>query len=279
MVIKWGLLEIGFAFSFAFCWVADKAFRATISKALVAVAGIHIPVVGHPFAFLGTVDTNVKNWLGRGMQSSEKGLSYAFNQLIGTFALLIGVPLAIALALKELADWVLHNASKTIVKPITHTVKVIERQTKVVTKTVTQVAVPHIEHEIAALRAQIAHMSHAVAGTLAHPIPGLGKLERDVANEAKRLKKLEKAGVGVGAAALVTAVLARLGLSSLRCSRTQKWNKGLCGTPEGWLEDILAGGVLLFGVLSVVEFVKAAQTFEDDAAEALRLAIKEFPGH
>lgn len=251
-------------------WIADKLDT-------VSLFGHHL--FGPLTSILRSLKSTVDHYLGEAVLWSEKGAATFFK-------FFLNINLWMAREIADLAHDVLHGFQRVETNVIRPAVKVLDVKTQATVKrlgatlaTLDRVTVPALRHSIAALRADFARFSHAVAGTLAHPIPALGRVERDVANQAKRLKRLNWLTKYASLAALGAAILARLGLSSLRCSRTQKWNKGMCSSPYGWLEDILAGAILLAGTLSVVDFVKAAQTFEDEAVEALRLAVKEFPGH
>lgn len=64
-------------------------------------------------------------------------------------------------------------------------------------------------------------------------------LERDYERLYQRIRRLNGALVGAGAAALVTAALARLGLSWIKCRNWKRLGREVCGLPTNWISDLL----------------------------------------
>ena len=78
-------------------------------------------------------------------------------------------------------------------------------------------------------------------------------------------------GVAMGA-----AVLAKLGISYVRCSRGKRFGKELCKSNPDWIGDFFLGTVLLTSSFSFHDFVKEAQAGFDLGLEGLQLFIREF---
>lgn len=275
----WALLALGLVFSFAFLWAFDKTWRATLGPAFKKLAGIgfggvHGVGAVHPLRFLGDVNAHVEQWTADGLRSSERGIVYSINRFIDTAALLIGVPLAIALGLLELARYVVHQAGRVATRVEVHTiVRPVKTVVKVVA-TVTKAQLQHLTARVHALEVRVAHAGRVAGAAIASPFPRLGRLERTVKADAKRLTKVERA-LAVGAAAAVTlAALKRLGLGWLRCGNVTRAGKAVCGLDGNLLDALLAEALLVTGTLSLVEFAKELQAIEHEVADGVRWFLR-----
>lgn len=277
MVIEapaWGLLSIGFLFTFAFCWTFDKTFRTLFAPLMKKVAGIGfggVRGVGsvHPFGFLNTIVANVEAWTANGMKASERGLTYSINQLIDTAGLLIGLPVGIALVLYELAHYVGHLAVKTVTR-VEHTT-VIKKITTVAktASAVTRTQFDHLTARVRALEHRTVHVAKSVAGTVANPFPRIRTVEHDLTKLGKRVKSVEKQlAVGVGAALLVRT-LTKLGLGWLRCGNVKKAGKSVCGMNPGLLESLLLDAALLTVTFDLEQFARELQTVTEEASSLI----------
>jgi hypothetical protein len=100
----------------------------------------------------------------------------------------------------------------------------------------------------------------ATSGVLAYPPSLIHDLPvpfgRTIAQIRRRLRALENRAVGAVAVAAVAAALTRLGLNWIRCSNVAKVGKGICRAPLGWIESLLAGLVVVYGVVNIRTLAK-----------------------
>lgn len=123
----------------------------------------------------------------------------------------------------------------------------------------------------------------AIAGQLddviTWDIPRLRARVRHAENEIGRLWKWARrhpAAIGKAAAtALVTAALARIGASWIKCSNWRRIGKAGCGLNPNLLESLLADAVLVASPISVVELAKACQKFTVEAEDGIRWFVRE----
>ena len=83
----------------------------------------------------------------------------------------------------------------------------------------------------------------------------------------------------LGAAGFAAVLANALGITT-RCVRSGNVGKAvrrLCGMDASLLEDLLAGVLLIEGVVSVVAFTEALQEIETEAVNVLGGLIKEWP--
>lgn len=103
----------------------------------------------------------------------------------------------------------------------------------------------------------------------------VGSLERWIRGQAARVRSIERATVGVGAAALVGLALGRIGLGWIRCRNVSKLGRGVCRSPVDLLDAILAGALLVYGTYSLVEFAREMQDVTEEVAPLIRAAFRE----
>ena len=274
---------LGAAISFAGAWFAWIIWNHSASPVLEKLAGIGIKFVGHPFGFLHGVNQSVKNFLTGVMAGTERAMVHALDALLWKFADIAAWGIKLAYNTNTAIDNIWHNLTAHVTKVVTHTI--VRPVTNVVRTTVavTKAQFSHLTHRVDAIRAQVAHLTHSIAHltvaaghAIATPFPRIGHLEREVANDAKRLGKLEKKLGAAALAGLVTAALTRLGLGALRCSGAKRMAKNACRSDLGWLDELFAGAVAIIGTASLIEFIKDAQSVEDEAIASLHLFIREF---
>ena len=267
---------LGAAISFVVAWFAVIVWNHSASPVLEKLAGIGIKFVGHPFGFLHGVDQSVKNFLTGVMAGCERAMVHSFGALLWKFYDLVGLMIKTVYDTNTAIDniWarltrdIPRTIHQTIVKPVTNVVRT--------TVAITKAQFSHLTHRVDSLAARIAHLTVAAGHAVAAPFPRIGHLEREVANDAKRLGKLEKKLGAVALAGLVTAALTRLGLGALRCSGAKRMAKNACRSDLGWLDELFAGAVAIIGTASLIEFIKDAQAVEDEAISSLHLFIREF---
>jgi hypothetical protein len=270
----WGLLSLFLVFSFIFLTAWQVVFRSTLGPALrklggVGFGGVHGIGAVHPLRFLTAIADKIDAATTRGLQGSERGVVYSFNKFIDTAALFIGVPLAIALALLELAQWASHQVGKAVTR-VEHTtvIKKITTTGRVVTE-VTRVQFNKLTARVDALAARVTHFAHVAAGAAVLPFPRIGRIEKTVKAQGKRLTRVEKllaAGVGV---ALLTRTLAKLGLGWLRCSNVNKAGKAVCGMNPLALEALLLNAAALTVAFNLEDFARELQTVTGEAARLI----------
>lgn len=117
----------------------------------------------------------------------------------------------------------------------------------------------------------------AGAGAIALPWGGAGRLERDVLGLRKRLARLDRRTVGLGAVALVTAALARMGLSWIRCRNTRKVGKNVCGAGNLFGDLLAAEALFALGAISIVQYARELQSLMPAFAEGVSLLVREAP--
>jgi len=278
--IPYGLLAFGACFTWCFLYASSAAYRATVHQAIQKVAGIGFGGIAghgaiHPFRWLRSLDEAIENTINNGLKSSERTLVYAINRAAEPFLLIVGALLAIGLGLYELAQYVVHVAPKVITKTVHETV--VKPTTKIVkaTAAITKAQFAALSHRVGVLTHQVAHLTAAAGHAIANPFPRIKTVERDLSGLRKRVKGLEKAlAAGVGAALLIKA-LTKVGVGYIRCDRNKQLGKGICKTDANWVDEFLAGSLLLLGTTSFVEFVKEAQAGYELGIEGLQAFIRE----
>lgn len=158
--------------------------------------------------------------------------------------------------------------TKLIASAVSHLRPEIHKSVKVVER-----AVPNTVTRI---------IRYAVPATL--PIAlGLPKIRTDITNlwkwrlrAEKRIGKVEKfAAAGVFAGLLANAI--GVPLRCVRKGNLGRVSRRLCGMDTSYLEGLLAGGLLIVGTLSVVEFTEELRSVEDEAVQIMGRLVREFP--
>jgi hypothetical protein len=167
---------------------------------------------------------------------------------------------------REVADLVKSgvHATNTITHVVTHDIPTVvtkvERVTIATTKTVvetspriaTKVATEAAEAPTVALRAA----THAIAGVL----PRVDTLDREFPSLKKWVERHTKdLTIGGLAGLLIGGVLAKIGMTWLRCSNVQRYGRNVCTIAPKVIEDLLLGLTAILGTLSLVELAKQMQ--------------------
>ncbi len=273
--IPYDLLALGAVFTFAFLWAWDKTYRATLSKALLALAGVGfggIKGVGevHPLSFLRKWDDNIKRATADGMQASERKIVYAINRASEPLVLIVGTLVAAALGLWELGQYVVHVAPRIIHKTVHETVTKPITKVIRVTSAVTKAQFRALTHRVDAIAHRVAHLTHVIGADVAALPARVGVSARQLRRLTRRLSKVEKATVGAGAAALVLAALARLGLGWVKCESAKGFFRRRGCNAWNLLDDVLgllADVVLLANICQVIPWL--ADGFEAVAAPVI----------
>lgn len=277
---------------FLIAWLLLQGYRNTFGLLLgkIAEETADLSIAGvHPFGWLSSglkrIDHFILYSLGLVVQSS----AWAWHKLIGQLASFIHetmslladlasateaelsrlrrhvIPAAISLALGPLASLAyslrkqLGSLAVRVERATTHALSVASAEA------IKQVR--RIEKTIEArAHAALVATSAAVAGVL----PRLGRVERELHGIDERLRDaLRRVSPAVIAGAVAVAV-ARLGLSAARCSRTQRWNRSVCGMDDNLLESLVSDTLLILGTVSLVEFAQGMQDVTAELAPAVR---------
>ena len=275
-----------FLLAFAFCILAIRicrAFFGTVGSALGWIPWLGSKVEGP----LHSIEQKVTSELGAAAHSLDVRVGQAWHTLAGLVRWagreieglandLLQVARAVGAAINPatlqryvhaLIARIEHEAARAKgeiaagIRPVTSTLHGFERWTT----------------------GQIRALAHTVDVTLPGEIAGLRKrtrtAERTAENAWKWIKAHQRDFTTLGASALVAAALARLGASWIRCRNWNRIGKQVCATDPSLIEDLLSDVLVLAGIFSVVEFARDALAVEAEAMDALRLVIREFPGH
>lgn len=141
-----------------------------------------------------------------------------------------------------------HVTTRIVVHDIPQVKQVIVKQTPVIVKTATV----------------------AATGGLAIPWPRIRGIERDVSGLEKRVNGLGRKLALPVMVGLVAASLEKLGLNAARCSRTQRWDKQLCGMDQDLLNALIADTLLILGTLSLEKAAEDMQEVMDPISDTVR---------
>ena len=281
LVITPGVVVFGSVVAFAFLYTFDKAFRALFAPLMHRVGNTGFGgIYGHgavkPLKFVSDWADDVEGWTKNQMRACERAMSWGIQTMRFQLSLIA-----------ETAGSMAHNyalAFDQVWHGIKHAVPHIVRQTIVrpVQKAATysdaklRARVGALAHAVASLNAKVGHLTHATAGAIAAPFPRIGHLEREVVNELKGLRRFKWLAKYGTIAALGAAVLAKLGVSYARCTRSKKFGNKLCKSNADWMDDFFLGTALLLSSYSFKDFVKEGQAGFDLGLEGLQLFIREF---
>lgn len=154
----------------------------------------------------------------------------------------------------------LGNATKTVTQPLRRELTAFERATA---------------HRLAVMAAAVADLGGQVAGW-PHAIGGAGV--GSLRGIRTRLRSLEKATAGAGAAALVGAALAALGASWIRCRNWKRAGRQVCQMDADILSDLLGIVALIGGAVSLVELAKQVGGALDEITGVLGAVITDVDG-
>lgn len=274
------VLALGATAAWLMVMAGDAAYRKLLEDAILRVADFSIPgrvpfVGKHPFAFFKRLNASILHWLEDTKLRTEGFIVAQLSAIIDAFAIFVGLPVALAMTLWLAVDAIWNRLESAVSHVDLHSVR------RAIEKLV-HVATAPLRYEFRGLRAafnvvraQAIRAAHAAGHAIANPFPRIKTVERDLSALKKRVRGLEKVGVGIGAAALTWAALRRLKLGWLRCPRLPRTTRALCGMdPELWL-SLLAGTAVLTGKISLRQLARELQTPTREAQKALRTIIRE----
>jgi hypothetical protein len=302
-------LGIGFLALFGFVAAASLrvAWRGTFHNLLAALARLLDVSIAHyhPFGGLADdlrrLDNHVYRWLG----NMKDACGHSFIQLcLWTALQLTMIVVGIAAITYELLKWA--HVVRFLTSPLhtARTVKVVTRgeRIKAAKGAVAHDAdVPKLRHEIATLRARIDAQQaelgrvQAIAVPIPLPVPmpkrapvpapvprvsdktapRVSDIQRGLDWVRGKVGRLGKVGTVAGLIGLTSAVLGRLGLGWLRCSRVKRVGRNICGMDSSLLDALLVDAALLTITVSAVELAKELQAIEDFTVNAMRGFVKE----
>jgi hypothetical protein len=256
-------LFIAWAVCFGVLWV----YRRSLKRVIVGFAQlIDVSVLGrHPLGgvsnWLEAQAKNIDHLLAEGVTASERGA-------VVLFKLFLNTQLWIAREIADLSTdtWhairgVEHATVTKVTKVVTHTVVKPIRTTVTIVKGTSATVTRQITARAKALEARVVRLEHALGHAVASPFPRIGHLEREIANQGKRLKTAEKA--------LVLTALKRMGLGWLRCSNVTKTGKAVCGMDARLLESLLFDALALTVAFNLRTFAEELQDVTKEAADLI----------
>lgn len=110
-----------------------------------------------------------------------------------------------------------------------------------------------------------------IAGLRARDL-SLGKLYHGL---RARLGRLDRATVGLGAAALVVTALARIGAGWIRCNNWRKLGRGVCRANPSFIDELLLGTLLVVGTISITEFARELQGEMELAVNGVHRLVRD----
>lgn len=263
----------------------------TFGALFLSLAGVRIPTgfFGslHPLRFLETANNTVVKNLQAGATKSRHAMGYLFHGFAVIQGWIARELVGLARDVYGWMEWFQRAHLPRWVKALIYTL-VPPLVIPQIRQWIKNLHVGDLRRDFRLLRRYVRRHGRAwVVAAIAAAFPGvlvLPKLRRDIGALWKwrphvniRLRKLERAVVGAGAATLVTGALARLGLKWLRCSNVTKAGRGICRMDANLLESLLLGGLAISGAVSVVEFAKDLRAIEDEAVTVLGAMIREWP--
>jgi hypothetical protein len=264
-------LFIAWAVCFGVLWV----YRRSLKRVIVGFAQlIDVSVLGrHPLGgvsnWLEAQAKNIDHLLAEGVTASERGA-------VVLFKLFLNTQLWVAREIADLSTdtWhairgVEHATVTKVTKVVTHTVVKPIRTTITVVKGTSTTLTKQITARAKALEARVVRLEHALGHAVASPFPRIGHLEREIANQGKRLRTAEKALAAGASAALVLTALKRMGLGWLRCSNVTKTGKAVCGMDARLLESLLFDALALTVAFNLRTFAEELQDVTKEAADLI----------
>lgn len=261
--------------------VASPTWRATMGPAMEQLAEIDLGgrfrlPHWHPLRFLHRWNVRVLAAIEGLKAWSERAVIVQLNAITETLILLVGVPLAIALTLFELAKVVGAKAVQTVrhidfgilIKPLYAAVRAVRAEGVRWRRM--------FAAKLAAIAAAAGNALRAGVGAIRAPFARIGALERKMRAYGRRLTALEKLALGSGAVALTWAALRRLGLGFLRCRNVQRTGRRVCSMDPDLLEAMLTATLLILNPISLRKLSRELEEPARLAAEGLKHLIVEF---
>lgn len=283
---------LGLFLAFLLAWMILQGYRFSLGLLLhkieeetrsLSIAGVH------PFGWLadgiGKIDHYILYSLGLVVQKTSLGWHKVLAQMASfiheTMSLIADLAEATYSRLDQIASTVIPGAIGTALGPLWRLVYSFRKQLaalavdvyhlpRTITHEVTHQLQPAITKITKITRVTVASAPFVIAGAIGIPLPRVGRLETDLRHAEKRIADFGRRVAPAAIVSVVAASLAKLGLSWARCSRTQKWDKSICGMDDGLLESLVSDTLLILGTVSLVEFAQGMQDVTAELAPAIR---------
>jgi hypothetical protein len=266
----------------AVCWMTLIAYRNTLGALLTVLANAvpNITILGHNLfgwlsGGLNAINSQINQWLS----DAVSGTQLAFEKVLNITATLLHDTFR---NLAELAEGVerdfrhtwnhfvpasiraqlgpVHSAIAFLQGELAKLLKEGVKASNTITHVVTHDIPKVTTNVIRVTKVEVEKVTKTVVRSATVTLPRVGALERDVAGLEKWIKRHTKDLTIAGLASLlIGGVLAKIGMTWLRCSNVQRFGRHVCGIAPKVLEDLLLGLTAIFGTLSLVELAKQMQ--------------------
>jgi hypothetical protein len=277
------------------CIALLYAYNVTLGAVLQVIANnidvkISIgPASARPFAFIASginaLNSVVRNALGTAIQAN----SWAWRKFVNWQAYLWHETTRV---IGDLADethltlhWLVRHHLGAVIaaalNPIGTAVDLLRKQVPALAHDIAHlghVTTRVIVHEIPKITQHVTHqtevivkrVAYAVPAAVANPWPRLWHVEREVKGIEDRVNGLGRKLALPVMVGLVAASLEKLGLNAARCSRTQRWDKHLCGMDQSLLDSLIADTLLILGTVSLVDAARDMQEIVEPLSDSVR---------
>lgn len=303
-------LEAGYDLGgLAACYILI-AFLEVLVLTLAVVSGVfNISILGkRPFAGISSAINNTAiRWANDALVKVERIASKFQSGLLEALYLVLGLPLLLLVGLRQALEYAWNEALHPVIHRITDPIRKTANEALAESVGAAQgvaTGLATLEHEIGALRKDVTHdissATHDLRGVLEGELfKGIDEVRGTALAAIDELARLEGAAIGaaldvagktlgelhdfekrlplddiasVVAAvplllALVQVLEAETGLDRAVCRSKVK---GICGVDPGGWEGLLAGALLIEGVLNFRELVEAARTIFGFGATLMR---------
>jgi len=194
------------------------------------------------------------------MAGCERSIIHSFGAILWGFYDLGFTVVKLAYDTWGAVNRVAHAGTQTIVKPLDAKYRVLINKVNGSVGALIHVTIPHLTHEIATegarighLAARVAHLTAALGADVATLPARVGITPKQLRRLLRRTSALEKATVGLGAAALVATALHRLGYDWIKCDAAKGlFKKRKCNLWNG-LDDLLSMAIDLVVVTHICD--------------------------
>jgi hypothetical protein len=293
-----GIVELAIISLLIACLILRRAWVSTFGFLILRMAAPfekvnwHFTVLGHGFSFgfawvaklLRGVNDLALSVLGAGIEANQ----WAALKLWHWTAYLIGVTgrsigdLAESTygELRHLARIIIPDAIEARVRAFVRQIEYVKHRlehldvnpTTIIHKTVRVIdpRVAHLERDVHALAAKLAAAGSAVipAG-VAIPAPDVTGIRHGLDAARAKLGQVARTLTPAGILGLTAAAVFRFRLGWLKCGNVRRTGENLCRMDGGLLDDLLAGTLLVFGTVSLVEFAREMETLMEEITPAV----------
>lgn len=273
--------------AFLVCYSLLVAYKSTLGALLQTLANaVHsVSVAGiHPLAFLSDGINALDSAINAALSAAVLGTEYAWHRMLHWTATLIHEAVtatadladATYSAFRHTIEHVIPSLIGSAIRPLYGAVHSLSHQLAYLWRVVTSLAhkvdqalVIPAEKIVIQLPKTARHEAtkavKVATGAYADMLPRIRGLERDLHGIDETLKdtlrKVTPAGI---AGLLIGSVLAKLGMTWLRCSNVNRVGRSVCGLNANVLEGLLAGLLSIFGTIGIVTFAKDVQKVVGD---------------